>query len=165
MKFKKNLSLRKRRESEQVNVDEKGFKPLVNQNVHLPKITIPYFSGQIDKWTEFNALFESLVHKNNSLSLVEKFQYLKSYLKGDAATLIANYQLSDDLYIVAYEALEKRNNNKRTLAQIYIDRILDYSKNSVSNSRNIHSFLTAHTTSVNAFPSLDIPNSTDYLFI
>ena len=133
----KYLTLKNRRESEQVNADEKVFKPVVSQNVPLPKITIPYFSGQIDEWTEFKALFDSLVHKNNSLSLVEKFQYLKSYLKGDAAVLIANYELREELYIVAYEVLEKRYNNKRRLAQLHIDRILDYSKNSVSNSRNL----------------------------
>ena len=90
----KYLTLMKRRESKQVNIDEKGFKPLVNQNIPLPKITILYFGDQIDEWTEFKALFDSLVHKNNSLSLVEKFQYLKSYLKGDAATLVANYESS-----------------------------------------------------------------------
>ena len=56
-------------------------KPSVNINVPLPKIDIPAFGGQIDEWPNFKALFDSLVHNNISISPVEKFQYLKSYLR------------------------------------------------------------------------------------
>ena len=66
-------------------------KPPVNINVPLPKIDIPVFGGQIDEWPNFKALFDSLVHNNNSISPVEKFQYLKSYLRLDAASVVENY--------------------------------------------------------------------------
>ena len=74
----------------------------------------------------------------------------------DAAPVVENYQLTNDLYHVAYTALEKRYNNKRRLAQLYIGRILDFSKNSGSNTGNFQLFLTAHTTAVNAFKALQI---------
>ena len=70
-------------------------KPVVSVNVSLPKINIPPFDGPIDTWFDFKSLFDSLVHNNDSLSNIKKFQYLKSYLHGDAAFIVANYQLRE----------------------------------------------------------------------
>ena len=80
-------------------VDE--LKPQVSISVPLPKISIPTFSGLIDEWPEFNSLFNSLVHENLSLSNVEKFHYLKSFLSSDAASVISTYQLCGELYPLA----------------------------------------------------------------
>ena len=94
-------------------------------------------------------------------SNIEKFQYLKSYLHGDAAFIVANYQLKDDFYEIAYKALHDRYHNKRRLAQLYIDRILDFPRN--TSSKKLQSFLTTHTTAVNSFKSLEIQDKMDYL--
>ena len=157
-------NLKEARDRDELNANTDN-KPPININVPLPKIDIPVFGGQIDEWPNFKALFDSLVHNSNLISPVEKFQYLKSYLRLDAASVVENYQLTTDLYYVAYTALEKRYNNKRRLAQLYIDRILDFSKNSGSNTRNLQLFLTAHTAAVNAFRALNIPDTTDYLLL
>ena len=89
------------------NVNEK-LKPVVSVNVSLPKINIPPFDGQIDVLFDFKGLFDSLMDNNDSLSNLEKFQYLKSYLFGDGAFIVINYQLKADLYEVAYKALYDR---------------------------------------------------------
>jgi len=140
-------------------------KPMFNANIPLPKLSIPKFGGQIDQWQEFKSLYDSLVHNNASLSPVEKFQYLRSHLTSDAALLIANYQLSGDLYQIAYDSLHERYNNKRRLAQLYVDRILEFSKSSNSSLSSLQLFLNTHTTSVNSFNALDIGDKLDYLLL
>lgn len=45
---------------------------------NLPVIELPKFSGYFDKWLEFRDLYISLVHNNNYISPIEKFQYLKA---------------------------------------------------------------------------------------
>ena len=57
-----NLSEISKRKSEMIDI-----KP--SPNVPLPKIVIPQLSGQIEKWSEFHDLYQSLVHENATLSL------------------------------------------------------------------------------------------------
>ena len=44
--------------------------------VKLPKLEVRKFSGKIQDWREFWDMFESAIHKNESLSDVDKFTYL-----------------------------------------------------------------------------------------
>lgn len=44
-----------------------------NINVTLPKIEIPCFSGNITQFSTFKDMFDALIHKNSSLSNIEKF--------------------------------------------------------------------------------------------
>jgi len=119
-------------------VDE--LKPQVSINVPLPKISIPTYSGLIDEWPEFNSLFNSLVHENLSLSNVEKFHYLKSFLNSDAASVISTYQLCGELYPLAYQALQGRYNNKWRLTQLHIDKILNFPKLATNHLGNLQRF-------------------------
>ena len=50
--------------------------------VKLPKILIKKFNGDPINWQQFSDTFEATVHKNESLSNIEKFTYLKGILKG-----------------------------------------------------------------------------------
>ena len=110
-------------------------------------------------------MYNSLVHDNHLLSSIEKFQYLKSYLTSDAAATIGNYQLSGDLYEIAYRALRDRYNNQRRLAQFCIDKLLDFSKQSHTNSGHLQQFLTSHTTATNSFKALNLSDPLDYVLL
>jgi hypothetical protein len=52
--------------------------------VKLPTLDIISFNGDKMQWNEFWDSFESAVHNNKKLSSVEKFNYLKIKLQGDA---------------------------------------------------------------------------------
>lgn len=54
----------------------------------VPQIKIPTFSGNYEKWEEFKNIFEKIVHENNSLSNIEKMQYLKTHVTADATRVI-----------------------------------------------------------------------------
>ncbi|XP_057334392.1 uncharacterized protein LOC130673418 [Microplitis mediator] len=59
---------------------------------NLPKIKLPTFQGNYDEWDSFKDLFTSLVISENSLTGSQKMHYLKTQVKGEAASLLANLQ-------------------------------------------------------------------------
>ena len=60
-----------------------------------PQLEIVPFSGDILKWQEFWDAFEASVHQA-SYALVDKLNYLKSKLQGEALAAISGYQLSNE---------------------------------------------------------------------
>ena len=57
--------------------------------IKLPKLNIQNFCGNPTRWSTFWDTFESPIHNNPTLSTIEKFRYLLSYLEGPAAAAIA----------------------------------------------------------------------------
>ena len=58
-----------------------------NVEVRLPKLNIPPFAGDYKEWQSFYDLFSSTIHDSTSISPVQKFQYLKGLLRGEAAII------------------------------------------------------------------------------
>lgn len=79
----------------------------------LPELKIPIFSGNFSKWLEFKEMFSSLVHNNEHIQKVHKFHYLTSYLDGEAAEVISNFDICADNYDEAWALLCERYDNKR----------------------------------------------------
>lgn len=91
----------------------------------LPKIKIPEFDGKVSNWTTFCELFDQIVHKNVDISNATTMQYLKTFIKGDAARLIHHIQPTADNYENAYAILKKRYENTRVLLGKLLDSIID----------------------------------------
>ncbi|XP_063909631.1 uncharacterized protein LOC135127182 [Zophobas morio] len=136
---------------------------VANSNQHLPRINIPTFTGRIEEWSAFFSLFDSVVHKNDALSEAEKFQYLRSYLRDDALTVIANFHLTPENYALAYEALQLRYQNKRRLATHYVNQILGFTPLSSPSSSSLRHFLNIHSNSINALKALNLQDLGDFL--
>lgn len=79
-----------------------------DSHVRLPKIDLPTFSGAYEKWHPFFDIFNSLIHSNDSLNDIQRFHYLKSSLKGDAAETIASLEISNVNYADAWSRLKVR---------------------------------------------------------
>lgn len=47
------------------------------------QLNIPPFAGDITQWNAFYELFKNLIENDQALTEIEKFIYLKSYLKGE----------------------------------------------------------------------------------
>ncbi len=58
--------------------------PAVERENHikLPKLSIRPFDGDITQWTTFWDSYNSAIHANTSLNDVDKFNYLRSLLRG-----------------------------------------------------------------------------------
>lgn len=69
--------------------------------IKLPPIQLPSFSGKYSEWTSFYDTFTSLIHDNLQISSIQKFHYLKSALKGDAAQHIKSIEISSANYETA----------------------------------------------------------------
>lgn len=65
------------------------------KQIQLPKINLPTFSGDQLAWESFRDLFRSLVGDVPSLAPVQKLQYLRASLTGEAAVAVASIELSD----------------------------------------------------------------------
>lgn len=96
-----------------------------NSKVKLPKINLPSFSGSYHTWLSFKNRFTNLIHDNKILPNVEKLEYLKSCLTGDAERAIQRYQITDQNYLVAWNQLNEKYDNQRMLQVTQIETIID----------------------------------------
>ena len=83
--------------------------------VKLPRIQLPTFSGQYEEWPTYQDMFTSLVHKNTSISDVQKLHYLKSSVTGEAELILRHVQVTDSNYDQAWHMLKERYDNKRVI--------------------------------------------------
>jgi len=72
--------------------------PSQSSTSRLPKLTIPVFSGDPLNWQTFWDLFSAAIHTNPALGCIQKFNYLKAQLQGDAARAIAGLPLTECKY-------------------------------------------------------------------
>ena len=99
--------------SEQVSLNS-------HNNLKLPAIKLPIFSGQYDRWISFSDMFKAMIHENDSLPEIQTFHYLKSSLSGEAERLISNLPMTASNYTSAWKLLVERYENKRLTAASHI---------------------------------------------
>lgn len=96
--------------------------PVVIKHRELPP---QEFDGEkIEEWTEFYQAFMGNYDNDVSLSTVDKFRYLKSFLKGEAADLLLGVQVDDMHYPIALRILEDEYGNQNRLVERLNDRLL-----------------------------------------
>ncbi|UYV62297.1 hypothetical protein LAZ67_2000060, partial [Cordylochernes scorpioides] len=98
-------------------------KQLPESNVNLPKINLPIFNGDSTNWLSFREIFNSTINSNQTLTEIQKFQYLNASVKGPAEKLIRGFPISDKNYQQAWDTLCNRFNNRRELAFSQINKI------------------------------------------
>ena len=86
--------------------------------IKLPKLTLQKFNGDISKWLPFWNQFDSSIHSNTYLHDVDKFNYLVSYLEGEAAECIRGMAITTANYPQAVARLQERfGDNQRVIDQ------------------------------------------------
>ena len=73
----------------------------------LPKLNLPSFAGDPLTWQSFWDSFQAAVHSNAALDSVQKFNYLKAQLCGDASRAIAGLLLTSANYNHAVSLLQE----------------------------------------------------------
>ncbi|XP_071638516.1 uncharacterized protein [Temnothorax longispinosus] len=99
--------------NQSVPLPSAGFNYL--QNAKLPFIKIPHFDGNSDKWLAFKNLFHSMIVTSQTLSAVEKLQYLKTHLEGTALNLVQHTALTAENFQKTWDALVEFYENTRLL--------------------------------------------------
>ncbi|KAL0861062.1 hypothetical protein ABMA27_009574 [Loxostege sticticalis] len=125
--------------------------------IKLPQILISKFDGAYFRWLEFRDTFENLIHKNNRLKNIQKFHYLLSYLEGDAARILSNFEVSSDNYEEAWKILCERYNNKRSLINQHLGSLFNIQKQNTESEKSLR-FLVDHVSkNLRALTSLGQP--------
>lgn len=116
--------------------------------VKLPKFELVKFSGRRSDWQPFWEVFEQVVDKNEELSLIDKFHYLRSSVTGDAAAALAGVPPTSRCYRDAVELLKGRFGNNELLMQEHMRSLLDIkpvrSSDDVRSLRRLYDTLAAH---------------------
>ena len=79
-----------------------------------PQLEIAPFTGDVLKWKEFWDAFEASIAKFK-YAPIDKLNYWKSKLRGEALEAISGYQLSNENYAAAVEVLKKRFGNPQLI--------------------------------------------------
>lgn len=118
--------------------------------VKLPKLDMLPFSGDKLKWSEFWDAFENAVHNKKKMSNIEKFNYLKSKLSGEARSAIQGLTLSKENYEVAIGILKERFGNKQEIIDLHYNQMINLSpaSNRTSSLRNLLDQLEKHLRSL-----------------
>ena len=101
----------------------------------LPKLTLPRFFGDTCQWLEYWGQFEDSIHKNKSLTNVERFHYLKGSLGGSALNAIRGLALTDQNYEKCIELLKSRFGRDDIVINSHMTKLLNLEP--VRNSSNI----------------------------
>lgn len=116
-------------------------------HVRLPKLNLPSFSGSYDEWFPFYDTFMSVIHGNRSLGNIQRFQYLRASLSGEAINIIKSLEVSERNYELAWRLLKDRYDNKRAIVQTHIKAILELpvmTKENAGDLRRISDGASAH---------------------
>lgn len=113
---------------------DNSFQTQLQAQVRLPKISVPSFSGNYDDWPTFQDMFTSMIHSNSSINKVDKLNYLKSCLHGEAEGLLRNIKVTETNYDLAWETLKQRYCNKRLIVNTVLKRFVLQRKLSVQSA-------------------------------
>ena len=129
--------------------------------VKLPKLELKKFDGDYSKWISFWDTFETSVHKNESPSVIDKFNYLISCLERSAAEAISGLTLTASNYDEAIEILKDRFGNKQQIINRHMEILLNL--DTATSHLNMRSLRKLHDTvesNVRSLQSLGVPRET-----
>ncbi|XP_064643603.1 uncharacterized protein LOC135497698 [Lineus longissimus] len=109
-------------------------------NCRLPKLDLETFSGDILLWQTFIDGFIASVHNNSKLEDIEKFQYLKRQLKGEAARTIHGLALTNLNYAHAMEILRKRYGQRHKIVAATMKALMELPVTTSADAKGLRHF-------------------------
>ncbi|XP_077866365.1 uncharacterized protein LOC144354102 [Saccoglossus kowalevskii] len=110
-----------------------------NQSINLPKLSLPYFGGDLLTWVSFKDSFYSAVHENSNLQNVQKFQYLRAQLTDEAAHTIEGLTLTNTNYTQAMDLLDHRYGQPHKIISPFMRSLWDLPEPS-EDYHSLHNF-------------------------
>ncbi|XP_055590095.1 uncharacterized protein LOC129742245 [Uranotaenia lowii] len=110
----------------------------MHTGVRLPQISLPEFDGDYKGWLSFKSTFVSLIHESFELSDVQKFHYLKSALKGEAAKLVESLTITSGNYTIAWDTITKRYSNEYLLKKRHLQALMEFPRIEKESAGQIH---------------------------
>jgi len=88
-------------------------------HINLTTIALPTFESDTCSSLHYRDTFEALIFNNTTLSNVQNFHYLIASLKNEAKDLISNLQITNENFLVAWQLVTHRYNNRRLIAMMH----------------------------------------------
>jgi hypothetical protein len=129
------ISLRAKSGSK-TNVKSSVIANSSNKNVKLPKLQLVKFDGNMLKWQEFWDSFDSSVNQNEALTDVDRTNYLKAQVVGDAKLAISGLTSTADNYPVAVKVLKERFGQSQMIIDSHYISLADI-KQAVNQTKKI----------------------------
>lgn len=113
----KSALLAKRPRTQPGVIDRQPVAGGVQQSrLKYPELKLPSFSGKLQEWINFRDNFRSLIHDNDDLRLIDKFNYLRASLKDDTLVHINQVQVSTASYPIARSLGESSRRSMKTIS-------------------------------------------------
>lgn len=93
-------------------------------DLRLEPMKLENFSGNYRQWSEWRALYDSLIHNNERLSATQKFHYMKRSLIGSAERVLSGWQITGDSYNEAYNTLVNVYDNRYRIVMSHLEEIM-----------------------------------------
>lgn len=137
--------------------DSQCFHGNHDVGIKLPQINISKFDGAYFRWLEFKDTFENLIHSNDRIKPIQKFHYLLSYLEGDAARILSNFEVSTTNYEEAWKLLCDRYDNKRALINHHLNSLFNLQKLNSESEKSLRFIVDHVSKNLRALSSLGQP--------
>ena len=119
----------------------------------LPKLILPTFLGDSLTWQMFWDSFNAAIHANPSLSEIQKFNYLKAQLQGDAARTIEGLPLTEMNYRHSISLLKEQFGQPHKLVSAHMQALLEM-PNPTNNLVSLQAFYDSIETNTRGLLSL-----------
>lgn len=118
-------------------------------------MSLPEFDGSYEKWSAFHDTFKTIIHEHRQITTIQKFQYLRSALTGDAAQVMQGLEISAANYDAAWELLTKRYQNKTLNIHNHIKGIVEHPKLNKANFQSLRNLLNSIQGHLRSLKSLE----------
>ena len=106
---------------EHTNEARNSSKPV---KVKLPELEIKKFNGNILEWQSFWDQFSSAIHQKDSISDIDKFNYLNSFLCDSVNATFRSLSLTSENYHQVIEMLHERYANPQILVSAHMQKFV-----------------------------------------
>jgi len=141
---------------ETLGLNKKEIQHPVRSTNSLPKIQLPSFNGDILQWRSFRDTFISLVHSDTLLPAITKFHYLLAAVSGSAASVVRSVPLIGANYVIVWDALLERYDNKRLLLNAHLDSMFHLTPINTATLSNLKQFVTTFQENFAAIKALEV---------
>jgi len=109
-------------------------------------------------WQTFRDSFDAAIHNSHSLSKVQKFNYLRAQLQGDALRAIAGLPLTDDNYNNAITLLTQRHGQSHSIIQAHMRALSEITcpTSSLSSLQLFYDTIEAHVRGLAALAKTEV---------
>lgn len=135
----------------------------VRTNLHLPKIKLPSFSGDILQWPTFRDKFVALVDSDPDLSPIEKFHLLAGCVTDRAATVVNSLKMTDMNYPIVWRKLIDQFDNPRLSASTLVDGLLSFRRMEFETVPGLSAFLHVFDESLQSLKMFDIEDVSSFI--